>query len=206
MGSWVTATHIPEALNKEADTASRHFNPRLKWNLDSSVFQRIVDRFYLPDVDLQKYVSRFPDPGAIAVDSFLQDWSSGRFLIHPPVNLLLRVVRKIQEDRASALVIAPNWPNQPWFPQLVQMLVGYPLRLPTSRSLLYLPFDPQAYHPLWATLRLTVSGDASKQKDFRQRLSNFSCPHGPPERYTRVPGEHGRIGVQTVDGDAFQHL
>ena len=79
-GSWVTATHIPGILNSKADTASRHFNPRVEWTLDSSVFQKIVDRFYLPDVDLfasrlshqvKKYVSRFPDPGAIAVDACL---------------------------------------------------------------------------------------------------------------------------------------
>jgi hypothetical protein len=61
--------------------------------------QKIVDRFYLPEVDLfasrlthqvESYVSRFQDPGAIAVDTFLQDWSRWKSFIHPPVNLLLR--------------------------------------------------------------------------------------------------------------------
>ena len=41
---WVTATHIPGILNVDADMASR--------TLDSQIFQKIVDRFYLPEVDL----------------------------------------------------------------------------------------------------------------------------------------------------------
>ena len=113
--------------------------------------------------------------------------------------------------QSISIVDSSYWPNKPWFPQLVQMLVGHPLRLPTSRSLLYLPFDPQAYHPLWATLHLTVwpvSGDDSKQQDFRRRLSRFSCPHrvSPPGRDTRAPGGHGQLGVQSVDVVPFQHL
>ena len=95
--SWVTATHIPGIL--DADTASRQFNPRVEWTLDSQIFQKIVDQFYLPEVDLfasrlthqvESYVSRFPDPEAIAVDTFLKDWSRWKSFIHPPVNLLLR--------------------------------------------------------------------------------------------------------------------
>ncbi len=50
---------------------------------------------------------------AIPVDAFPQDWSSGSNLIHPVENLLLRVVKKIREDRASAQLIAHHWPNQP---------------------------------------------------------------------------------------------
>ncbi|CAB3991472.1 Hypothetical predicted protein [Paramuricea clavata] len=76
--SWVTATHIPGILNVDADTASPQFNPRVEWTLDSQIFQKIVDLFYLPEVDLfasrlthqvESYVSRFPDPRAISVDA-----------------------------------------------------------------------------------------------------------------------------------------
>ena len=50
--SWVKATHILGILNVDADMASRQFNPRVEWTLDSQIFQKIVDRFYLPEVDL----------------------------------------------------------------------------------------------------------------------------------------------------------
>jgi hypothetical protein len=104
----------------------------VEWTLDFHIFQKIVDRFYLPEVDLlasrlthqvESYFSRFPDPEAIAVDAFVKDWSRWKSFIHHPVNLLLQVVKKIREEGASALVIAPNWPNVPWYPQLAQMLV-----------------------------------------------------------------------------------
>ena len=83
IGSWVIVTHIPGILNVNADTASRQFNPRVEWTLDPSIFRKILDRFYLPEVDLfasrlshqvERYISRYPDPGAIAVDAFLKDW------------------------------------------------------------------------------------------------------------------------------------
>ena len=220
IGSWVTATHIPGVLNVDADTASRQFNPRIEWTLNTEIFQQIVERFYLPEIDLfasrlthrvRKYVSRYPDPGAIAVDAFLQDWGRWRSLIHPPVTLLLRVIAKIRDDKASALLIAPNWPNQPWYPQLGQMLVDYPLLLPKSRFLLYLPFDPQVHHPLWASLHLTVwpvSGDGLKQQAFRQ-MSFRSCSHrgeNQPRRGMQDLGELGQSGAQFVDGVPFQHL
>jgi hypothetical protein len=116
--SWVTATHIPGILNVDADTASRQFNPKVEWTLDPRYFGR--NRFHLPEVGLfasklthqvKSYVSRFPDPGAIAVDAFLQDWSRWKSFIHSPVNILLRVVKKIRDEGASDLVITPNWPN-----------------------------------------------------------------------------------------------
>lgn len=61
----------------------------------------------------------YPDPGTLAVDAFLQDWSKWTCLIHPPVALLPRILRKIREDQATALLIAPNWSGQPWFPELL---------------------------------------------------------------------------------------
>ena len=219
IGSWVTATHIPGVLNVDADTASRQFNPRIEWMLNTEIFQQIVERFYLPEIDLftsrlthrvWKYVSRYPDPGAIAVDTFLQDWGRWRSLIHPSVTLLLRVIAKIRDDKGSALLIAPNWPNQQWYPQLGQMLEDYPLLLPKSRFL-YLPFDPLVHHPLWASLHLTVwpvSGDGLKQQAFRQ-TSFRSCSHRGKNQRRRGMQDLGELGqsvAQFVDGVPFQHL
>jgi hypothetical protein len=82
---WVTATHIPGILNVHADTASRQSNPRVEWTLDPRYFGR--NRFHLPEVGLfasklthqvESYVSRFPDPGEIAVDAFVQIGAGGR--------------------------------------------------------------------------------------------------------------------------------
>ena len=128
-GVSLTAQHIPGIQNVVADTASQQIETRTKWTLDRKIFQSICQRFYTPEVDLfasrlnhqvPKYVPRYPDLGALAVDAFLLDWSKWTCLIHPPVVLLPRVLRKIKEDRATAvLIIAPNWTGQPWFPDLI---------------------------------------------------------------------------------------
>ena len=86
-----------------------------------------------------------------------------------------------------------------------------PLHLPASRYLLYLPFDLQAHHPLWATFNLTVwpvSGDVSRQQVFRQTSSRSSCLHGvsPQRRDMLAFGGLGLNGMPCVGGVPFQHL
>ena len=105
----LTAQHIPGIQNVVPDTVSRQIKTRTAWTLHRKIFQFICQRFYMytPEVDLfasrlnhqvPKYVSRYPDPGALAVDAFLLDWSKWTYLIHPPVVLLPWVLRKIKED------------------------------------------------------------------------------------------------------------
>ena len=164
-GSWVTARHLPGVLNVEADAASREFNTRTEWMLRQDVFQAIAHHFYVPDIDLfasrlnhqlPLYVSRLPDPSASAVDAFQQDWSQWKSFIHPPVVLLPRILQKVRSDKATALLVAPDWPGQPWYAQIQLMLTGTPYPLPKEKSLLSLPFDQEAVHPLWRSLNLTV--------------------------------------------------
>ena len=164
-GSWVTARHLPGVLNVEADAASRVFNLRTEWMLRKDVFQDIAYHFYLPEIhlfasrlnhQLPLYVSRLPDPSAAAVDAFQQDWSQWNSFIHPPVVLLSRILQKVRSDKATALLVAPDWPGQPWYAQIQLMLKGAPYSLPKEKSLLTLPFDQEAVHPLWRSVNLTV--------------------------------------------------
>ena len=127
-----------------------------------------------------KYVSRYPDPGALAVHAFVLDWSKWTSPIHPPIVLLPRILRKIKEDQATTVIlIAPNWTGQPCFPELIQMLVDRPLLLPQRQSLLLLPFPRTAYHPPFRSLYLAVwslSGTVTKQQDFPRKLLTSSWP------------------------------
>ena len=179
-GSWITAHHLPGVLNVEADAASREFNVRTEWMLRKDVFRHITRRFYLPQIDLfasrlnhqvPLYVS-LPDPGASAVDAFLLDWSQWKSFIHSPVVLLPRILQKARDNKATALLVAPDWPGQPWYAQIQLMLMGAPYRLPKERTLLSLPFDPEAIHPLWRSLNLTVwpiSGKPTRQPVFPRK-------------------------------------
>ena len=127
-----------------------------------------------------KYVLRYPDPGALAVHAFLLDWSKWTCLIHPPLLLLPRILRKIKEDQAATVIlIAPNWTGQPCFPDLILMLVDRPLLLPQRQSLLFLPFPRASYHPPCRSLYLAVwslSGTVTKQQDVPRKLLTSSWP------------------------------
>ena len=68
---WLSAAFIPGKINRVADKMSREFNPKLEWTLNLSVFNKIVQCFSRPTVDLfasrinyqlPSYVSWKPDP------------------------------------------------------------------------------------------------------------------------------------------------
>ena len=117
-GVSLTAQHIPGIQNVVADTASRQIETRTKWILDREIFQSICQRFYTPEVDLfasclnhqvPKYVSRYPDPGALAVYAFLLDCSKWTCLIHPPIVLL--PLGTEEDQRGSNNCSPPNCPK-----------------------------------------------------------------------------------------------
>ena len=112
------AQYIPGIENVEADAESRQMNARTEWALAKHLFVKIRTRYYTPEVDLfasrlnhqvPLYVARRPDPGAMAIDAFTLDWSQWTSFIHPPIVLLGRILLKIRQDKATALLIAPAW-------------------------------------------------------------------------------------------------
>ena len=153
---WITAAHLPGCQNVEADFMSRKFNDNIEWMLDRGVFTTIVQRFGEPEVDLfasrlnaqlPVYVSWMPDPNAWAVDAFTLDWGPLNFYAFPPFNLISKCLQKIESDQAQGLLVVPDWPTQPWFPRLQELLLEDPLPLPCTRHLLTQPVSGLA-HPL----------------------------------------------------------
>ncbi len=136
-----------------------------------------------------------PDPGSIAVDAFQQNWNRWKSFIHPPVVLLSRIIQKVRQDEATTLLVAPNWPGQPWYPELRQMLIDHPLLLPIQESL------PTQVDGM-------ISGNTTKQRAFHLKLSRFSSRHGlnQPRRGTVAHGELGLIGALVIDNVRFKHL
>ena len=87
---------------------------------------------------LPKFVSPVPDPQAWRVDALSLNWENMDAYAFPPVSLLGKVVSKILDQGVHRLVlIAPGWPNMPWFWDLVSMSVQIPL--PSKRGE---PADP----------------------------------------------------------------
>ncbi|XP_022806778.1 uncharacterized protein LOC111343852 [Stylophora pistillata] len=174
--------------------ASRHFNERTEWTLDRSIFIRIVTKYYTLQVDLfasrlnhqlPRYVSRHPDPVAMGIDAMMLQWNKWTSFIHAPIVMLPRILKKIREDQATCLLIAPNWPGQSWYALLLEMLVDIPAILPMSEKSLYLPFDLEAQHPLWKTMKLVVwplSGNVAEQEAFHRKFAKSLWPPGEKER------------------------
>ena len=187
---WVSATHIPGKLNIEADQESRTQDLDTEWELNAEVFHSVVELWGLPEVDLfasrinhkiDCYVSWRPDPSAIHIDAFTMSWENLYAFIFPPFSVIARVLQKMVQDKAEAVVILPIWPTAAWFSHLPFLLTDYPVVLPRMRRLLTRGDD---LHPLRDHLRLIacrLSGDHCKTETFlRKHKSTFYC-HGEKE-------------------------
>jgi hypothetical protein len=122
-GMEMRATHLPGIHNNTADSLSRLARSG-DYSLDRSVYQKGIRHLGVtPQVDLfanksnfkcKRYVSVENDAEAVGRDAFSQVWSDFFYLIHPPIPLILRCLRKIIQDRTEAVMIVPAWQGQPW--------------------------------------------------------------------------------------------
>ena len=156
--NFITMAHIPGVFNEEADKESRKQATRTEWKLKRCVFESIMKTFqFLPKIDLfasrlncqlKPFVSFRPDPEALHVNSFLLPWSCTKFYAFPPFSVISRVVQKIYLEQAEGILVVPNWPNQPWYSKLMNMLNKKPMLIPHRKDLLTLPEKEQRTHPL----------------------------------------------------------
>ena len=187
---WLTVTHIPGIDNVDADKESRIFNDKTEWKLDSTILKSITEILGCPTIDLfasrlnaqfTRFVSWRPDPNAIAVDAFTYCWSNELNYIFPPFSLITRVLKKLSEDQAQAILIVPYWPTQPWFATMLHMMVLPPIILPKRKRLLQLPFNLESVHPLAHKMKLMacrLSGKDSEVHKFQQELQASYLHHG----------------------------
>ncbi len=139
---------VPRDLNEQADAWSRErdFDD---WFLSPATFQR-VNRLFGPfEVDLfashrntkcTAFFSRWPCPGSVGVDFFLQPWPAARCWACPPFPLALRLLARLLHSppEHAVAVVLPHWPSQPWWPLLfpdgVHAIPQVSCLLPLSRE------------------------------------------------------------------------
>ena len=189
--TWLSAVYILGKISTTADKLSREFNDQTEWMLKPSIFQQILEKMqFFPDVDLfasrlnhqlDKYVSWMPDPDSMVVDAFSISWSNIKFYAYPPFSIVGAAISKIVQDQATGIMIIPHWTSQYWYPKMLSLLVKEPIILPQSKTLITLPFNPEARHPLMPKAKLLavlLSGDALLKATFQKRLTRSSWNHG----------------------------
>ena len=153
------ARHILGRLNVIADKLSRHHQViQTEWSLHPDVFAQICLRWHLPKLDLfatryncklPQFVSPVPDPKAWAVDALSLSWEDLDLYAFPPVPLLTNVLTKaLSHHYRRMIIVAPGWPNMPWFWDLVEMSSQILVCLPNRPDLLTQPFNGNLHRDL----------------------------------------------------------
>ena len=140
--------------NCEADEESRTVNDDTEWaifvTLSIQGHQTNSPLFISRSVNhkLEKYMSRRADPKATAIDAFSLTWANECYFIFPPFSLIGRILKKVQEDQTKAVLIAPIWSTQSWWPSLLHLICGESFQIRRTNSSLYLPHKPGKVHPI----------------------------------------------------------
>ena len=181
------ARHIPGHLNVIADKLSRQRQViQTEWSLHQETFDLLCQTWHYPRVDmfatrynckLVQFVSPIPDPKAWSVDALTLSWEDLDMYLFPPVSLMGKVVSKLSDHwYRRAILIAPGWPNMPWFWDLVELSARVPLCLPHHPDLVTQPFNNLS--PGHVPLPPSVSDGEGGQQAVRSLVSqsNPDCP------------------------------
>lgn len=158
---FIFASYINTKDNVEADEMSRVGFRDTEWELADYAFDKIVHSFGQPNIDLfasrnnkkcSTFVSWKQDPDAWAVDAFTFSWSRLHFYAFPPFCLILKMLRKIINDKAEGIVVIPNWPTQSWYPLYQRIKISEEIIFSPNKHLLVSLF--RSHHSLHKSLEL----------------------------------------------------
>ncbi|KAK7105998.1 hypothetical protein V1264_017305 [Littorina saxatilis] len=162
-GMVLSAKYLPGKLNVLADSLSRSFKVmHSEWTITHQALLRLWAQVEKPPIDLFAtrfsrrlpiFVSPFPDPEAWEVNALEIPWNNLQAYAFPPIPLLARVLRKADLERPSLILVAPNWPSQAWYPDLLRLSSGPPLPLDLRRGELVQPRSGIPHdNPQWLAL------------------------------------------------------
>ena len=226
--SWCTrqqitlrARHIPSRLNVIADKLSRLGQTiQTEWSLHPEVFQAVCTRWHQPQVDLfatrfnnklPQFVSPVPDPQAWAVDALSLSWEDLDPYAFPSAAILGKVVEKLQDYPCNRIIlIAPGWPNMPWFWDLVAMSSQVPLCLPNIPNLVSQPFN-QVLHRNLSNLNLHAWLLEPQQSRSRASLRQWQhklrlLKEDKPDLSMRQSGPFLQSGASVIRWTSGHHL
>lgn len=70
---------------------------------------------------MERYRSRYRNPGCELVDAFTVTWSKENNWLFPPPYPIPHVVRLMSAGGEHGTLLVPQWPSAVWWPLLVEM-------------------------------------------------------------------------------------
>jgi len=130
---------IPRSELEKADYISRLIDID-DWQITVSCFQYLEGVWGEHTVDcfanyynkkVNRFFSRFWNPGCSGVDFFVQNIQGENCLVVPPVDLIGRAIHYLYACRATATLVVPFWPSSYFWPvisrKFFSYIVGYKL-------------------------------------------------------------------------------
>jgi hypothetical protein len=139
----LTAEHISGVNTSIADRLSR-ISPGGDYALRPEVLQQLLRSWGVQiGADLfaagwnaqhPRHFSTSSDSNALGRNAFNVRWNQFTLpLLHPPLPLLPKVLRRLEQEKMTAILIAPLWSRQPWSALLRSMTVRMQDLGPTER-------------------------------------------------------------------------
>ena len=130
------------------------------------VFEYIIMGLGVPDPPVDAFATEanhlcsvWWGPGGEHEIAFAQSWK-GQFLwMNPPYSMLDKVVHKLAEESASAILVVPNWPHPLWCRRL-QMMVTTSLFFPRGHRVFEL-FGRVCGPSRWGTWAYFITGTST---------------------------------------------
>ena len=170
---------IPGCRNVLSDSLSPHQILGSEWTLHADMFRDLCRQWPVM-VDLfatsanhrcSVYFPPFRDPQSAGTDAFLQSWDGLLAYAFPPWSVIPQVLAKLCASRGTYLtLVAPYWPQRPWFPELLDLAVAPPVVLPSRPDLLFQPQSGLCYPGL---LRLRLHARETLQRFTRAAGFSF---------------------------------
>ena len=160
-----------QVIGSECTLCSEAFSQLLhQWLNTVDLFAKALNH------DLPVYFSPVVDPQLAGTDAMmLQSWDGLQAYAFPPFGLISRVLAEVQQPQGLELtLVAPFWPQHPWFPDLLELLVAVPFTLPRRRDLLRQPHFHH-YHQNLPMLQLTAWRISSDRHAMPDSLKAVAC-------------------------------
>ena len=135
----------------------------------------------------------------LSVDALSLNWDRIHGYAFPSFHIIPAILNKICSHQCKLVLIAPLWPQASWFPDVLQLLVDYPITLPFFPNLLT-QLSGKFRHQNIQMLALHVwilSNNQSEIDNFRMKLPIIFPKQEdlPQERTMMQNGQSSLIGV-----------